>query len=270
MVLVCRKCKSPNPDQARFCHYDGENLTGLAPIQPPPPRPPAAGVPAWAKWLGVAGLAIVVVMAAGYVSGWLAVLIAIASLGLAGWRIQQGQVWRRPDWWRIGQHEHPRTMYWSLGAAVGMALSLGIFGFSRAPEPVENASVPGANDSAVTQSDPAIATGTAPSDPAIVPVEASNPSPPESAWSGVWQSESLGTLQFQQEGDQIQGVYDRGPGRLIGRPTGRTLKGTWSNPEGEGEVELTLSPDGRSFSGKYNYGTGLSWYEDDFFSGRRP
>jgi hypothetical protein len=400
-VLVCRKCGSPNPDQARFCHYDGENLTGLPAVQPAPtpPKPAAAavpaGVPSWAKWLGVAGLAIVVVMTAGYVSGWLAVLIALASLAFAGWRIHEGQVWRRPDWWRIEQHEHPGPVCWSIGATVGMALSLGIFGLSRSPPPVENGSVAAAND-------PAVAMGAAPNDPAIVPVEVFNPSPPEDTpvrfsviaspltvstnarsnagyavdgnietvwsadagswwevtfdgayevdgvvvfsgegglrraqlefsdgskqiievedgrgwrlvpltrkpttkvritplnpqgrpagaavpefwcchrgllspsgadWSGVWQSDSLGTVEIRQEGDWIRGVYQVGPGRLVGRSTGLTLQGNWSNPGSGGEVALELSRDRRSFSGKWNDGAGLSWYEDDFFSGRRP
>jgi hypothetical protein len=128
MVQICRKCRKPNPDHARFCHFDGENLTGTAPTRPPPPS-----AQPWLKSAGVLALACLVVLAIGFLHKPLAIFLVVASLGFAGWKMHHGRVWRQPNWWRIEGPPYPSILTWTVGSLVGIGVSFGVAGTSRLP-----------------------------------------------------------------------------------------------------------------------------------------
>lgn len=66
---------------------------------------------------------------------------------------------------------------------------------------------------------------------------------------------------LQQSGDTLTGTYTHDDGKLEGTISGNTFTGTWtevptrSPPHDAGDVELTLSDDCNSFSGKWRYGS---------------
>ena len=79
-------------------------------------------------------------------------------------------------------------------------------------------------------------------------------------WTGVWDSRwrDGGALLFlEQAGDQVSGVYPTLDGSIEGRIDGQRLVGEWRDPSGTGTFTFTLSPDGRSFMGRF--GTGEWW-----------
>lgn len=79
-------------------------------------------------------------------------------------------------------------------------------------------------------------------------------------WTGVWDSRwrDGGALLFlEQDGQRVSGVYPTLDGVVEGRIEGRRLAGEWRDPGGAGSFTFTLSPDGRSFMGRF--GTGEWW-----------
>jgi hypothetical protein len=83
-------------------------------------------------------------------------------------------------------------------------------------------------------------------------------------WSGKWDS-NWGEMVFQQAGSTVTATYTHDQGRIQGTVSGNKLTGTWSEaptyspPKDAGDVELTLSDDCNSFSGKWRYGSSGSW-----------
>jgi hypothetical protein len=77
-----------------------------------------------------------------------------------------------------------------------------------------------------------------------------------------------------QSGNQVTGVYDVSAGnnwvgeRISGTVSGNTFTGTWSEapsylpPDDAGDIILTLSGDGTTFSGKWRYDSTGDWTED--------
>jgi hypothetical protein len=64
-----------------------------------------------------------------------------------------------------------------------------------------------------------------------------------------------------QSDNEVSGTYTSEQGKIVGTISGNKLKGTWSEassyspPNDAGDVELTLSDDCKSFSGKWGYGS---------------
>jgi len=92
-------------------------------------------------------------------------------------------------------------------------------------------------------------------------------------WGGDWKTEQWGKMYLFQEGNQVTGDYEHDNGKLVGTVSGATLKGTWSEapsyspPDDAGDVELTMSSGGNSFTGRWRYGSSGDW--DGTWSGER-
>ena len=84
-------------------------------------------------------------------------------------------------------------------------------------------------------------------------------------WSGKWLCGQWGTLNIAQSGDVITGTYTYDNGKLKGNVGGNMLFGTWSEapsysiPNDAGDVEFTMSDDGKSFTGRWRYGFTGEW-----------
>jgi len=69
-------------------------------------------------------------------------------------------------------------------------------------------------------------------------------------------------------GGVVVGSYTHKSGLLAGKIEGNALAGVWSQtptrkpPNDEGEFEFTLSTDGKSFVGRWRYGTSGAWHAD--------
>jgi uncharacterized protein YceK len=93
-------------------------------------------------------------------------------------------------------------------------------------------------------------------------------------WSGSWDSD-WGTMEFIQSGDQVTGTYPHDNGRIKGTVSGNTLTGTWSEsptynpPKDAGDVLFTLAADGKSFTGKWRYGSGSGKWDGDWEATRK-
>lgn len=73
-------------------------------------------------------------------------------------------------------------------------------------------------------------------------------------WRSFWREGSaLMTLAEHADGT-VTGTYEPGGGRLRGTIEDRVLRGAWQEPAASGEFVFALSPDGRSFSGRYGDG----------------
>lgn len=92
------------------------------------------------------------------------------------------------------------------------------------------------------------------------------------SWEGEWDS-NWGKMILTQNGSIVTGTYTHDKGRINGTISGNILKGTWSEspsyapPNDAGDLELTMAADGKSFSGKWRYGSEGSW--GDWEGGKR-
>jgi len=84
------------------------------------------------------------------------------------------------------------------------------------------------------------------------------------SWTGEWDS-NWGKMILTQNGTSITGTYTHDNGRISGTISGNVFTGTWSEspsyspPSDAGDMELTMSADGKSFTGKWRYGSEGSW-----------
>ncbi|HYE80925.1 MAG TPA: copper amine oxidase N-terminal domain-containing protein [Clostridia bacterium] len=84
------------------------------------------------------------------------------------------------------------------------------------------------------------------------------------SWEGEWES-NWGKMVISQNGSVVTGTYTHDSGRISGIVSGNTLSGIWSEspsympPNDGGDMELTMSDDGKSFTGKWRYGSEGSW-----------
>lgn len=68
-----------------------------------------------------------------------------------------------------------------------------------------------------------------------------------------------------QNGASVTGTYTYDSGKINGTISGNALIGTWSEsptyapPNDGGEIEFTMYSDGKSFTGKWRYGSEGSW-----------
>jgi len=93
-----------------------------------------------------------------------------------------------------------------------------------------------------------------------------------SFWSGTWRGQ-LGSyeeiLTTTQNGNQVTGGYtttdDNDIGQVAGTVSGYQFTGRWSEtpsyqpPDNAGDMELTLSPDGQSMTGRWRFGSSGGW-----------
>ena len=96
---------------------------------------------------------------------------------------------------------------------------------------------------------------------------------PDGVWSGTWKTE-WGTLRLIQRGDQVTGTYSPGKGKIGDvKVKGLELFGDWSDvptyrpPRDAGVFQLRLDSDGKSFSGRWSYGSSGDWNKG--WNGRR-
>jgi len=84
------------------------------------------------------------------------------------------------------------------------------------------------------------------------------------SWVGEWDS-NWGKMVLTQNGALITGTYTHDKGKISGTVSGNVFTGTWSEspsyspPNDAGDMELTMSADGKSFTGKWRYGSDGSW-----------
>ncbi|HPL52519.1 MAG TPA: copper amine oxidase N-terminal domain-containing protein [Bacillota bacterium] len=84
------------------------------------------------------------------------------------------------------------------------------------------------------------------------------------SWAGEWDT-NWGNTVLTQNGSTVTGTYTHDKGKINGTVYGNVIKGTWSespsySPPGDaGDMELTMSADGKSFTGKWRYGSEGSW-----------
>jgi hypothetical protein len=85
-------------------------------------------------------------------------------------------------------------------------------------------------------------------------------------WAGTWETD-WGTWTLEQSGDRVFGTYQPDAGRIFGMAAGDTLSGSWAKapsyapPDDAGDLELTLDPDGTTFSGRLRYGSSGDWLD---------
>jgi len=89
-------------------------------------------------------------------------------------------------------------------------------------------------------------------------------SAPTGIWAGTWET-TYGTMILSQSGNQVTGSYEHSNGIIVGTVSGNVLTGTWSEaptytaPDNAGDVVLTISPTGTTFTGSWRYGSSGGW-----------
>jgi hypothetical protein len=69
------------------------------------------------------------------------------------------------------------------------------------------------------------------------------------SWTGKWTSTEGGYMNLTQQGNTVTGEYGGGSGKVAGTVNGRVWTLSWARGGDRGSAELTLSPDGHSYSG---------------------
>lgn len=91
--------------------------------------------------------------------------------------------------------------------------------------------------------------------------------PKLSTYNGKWDTK-YGTISLKVKQNKVEGSYSINEGRITGIIKGKTLKGRWSEkpsysePNDAGDVEFSLSDDGKSFKGRWKYGSSDDWKFD--------
>ena len=89
-------------------------------------------------------------------------------------------------------------------------------------------------------------------------------SAPGGIWAGTWET-TYGTMVLTQTGSNVSGTYEHSNGIITGTVSGSVLYGTWSEaptyspPNDAGDVQLTISPTGTTFTGSWRYGSSGGW-----------
>jgi hypothetical protein len=84
------------------------------------------------------------------------------------------------------------------------------------------------------------------------------------SWAGTWQtrlrylSSAIDEMQLSQTGNHVSGTYNYKGGVVDGTSNGNILSGTWTQTSGDGVFHLSLSSDGKSFSGNWSASNGSS------------
>ena len=100
--------------------------------------------------------------------------------------------------------------------------------------------------------------------------DTNNQPPPQGPWiAGTWKTQ-WGTMVLGQSGNTVTGTYTHDNGKITGTVSGNTFSGWWSEspsyspPKDAGQVELTISADHKTMSGRWRYGSSGTWYENDW------
>jgi hypothetical protein len=72
-------------------------------------------------------------------------------------------------------------------------------------------------------------------------------------WAGSWTSTEGGVMNLTQQGNTVAGEYGNNSGKVSGTVNGSVWTLTWARNGDRGRAELTLSPDGKSYSGTWTY-----------------
>ncbi len=97
-----------------------------------------------------------------------------------------------------------------------------------------------------------------------VECEPAAPSGPALQWANRWDT-TYGEMVLSFSGDRVTGEYESDDGRIEGTVSGRLMTGIWAEepsyapPNDAGQFEFTLAEDGRSFTGRWRYGSEGSW-----------
>ncbi len=89
------------------------------------------------------------------------------------------------------------------------------------------------------------------------------------SWTGTW-STNWGSMTLTQTGSSVSGSYAHDGGQIAGTASGLVLKGRWSEqpsrqpPNDAGDLEFTMSADGKSFTGRWRYGYTGAWSSDSW------
>lgn len=84
------------------------------------------------------------------------------------------------------------------------------------------------------------------------------------SWQGEWDT-NWGKMILTQNDNIVTGTYVHDSGKISGKVSGNKLTGTWSEspsyaaPNDAGDIEFTMSNDGKSFTGSWRYGSSGSW-----------
>ncbi len=96
------------------------------------------------------------------------------------------------------------------------------------------------------------------------PAPTPTPVTPTGGWIGTW-STNWGDMTLTQSGSTVTGTYAHDTGHITATVSGNYLQGTWSEapsyapPNDAGDVEWTLSSDGKSFTGHWRYDSSGAW-----------
>lgn len=83
-------------------------------------------------------------------------------------------------------------------------------------------------------------------------------------WTGIWDT-TYGRMELNQFNGVVTGTFEHDGGLIRGQAFGRLLVGTWTEdpshapPDDAGDFELNMSADGKSFSGRWRYGSSEPW-----------
>jgi len=97
-----------------------------------------------------------------------------------------------------------------------------------------------------------------------VECEPAAPSGAAVQWANKWDT-TYGEMELQFSGDLVTGEYESDDGRIEGTVSGLLITGIWSEepsyapPNDAGQFEFTLDEDGRSFTGRWRYGSEGTW-----------
>ncbi|HFC12904.1 MAG TPA: FHA domain-containing protein [Anaerolineae bacterium] len=79
---------------------------------------------------------------------------------------------------------------------------------------------------------------------------------PPGLWEGVWASQCdvilCEKMEIRQSGNEIEGVFANGNGKLIGEVEGNFASGKWSLGGADGSFDFWLNEDGKSWNGNWN------------------
>jgi len=87
---------------------------------------------------------------------------------------------------------------------------------------------------------------------------------PTAGWAGTWET-TYGTMILTQTENIVSGYYEHSNGTISGTVSGNVLTGTWAEspthlpPDDAGDVQLTLSGDGLTFTGGWRFDSSGSW-----------
>lgn len=88
-------------------------------------------------------------------------------------------------------------------------------------------------------------------------------------WSGDWSS-TWGPMRLEQTGSSVKGTYTHDNGQITGTISGNKLSGKWTEAPSRaghdaGSAELTMAPNGKSFTGRFNYEDSTVVWRTDWY-----